>query len=71
MNIRQQINQLLSTDMTRHEFLVAIGLTLVAVVGFSGALRHLTENIVSASSRKTSLGSSTKGYGYGSSPYGR
>lgn len=58
----EKINELAQKDMTRKEFLTAIGLGLATIFGFASILRILTGK--SLDTQQSSA------YGYGGGPYG-
>jgi hypothetical protein len=60
--MQKQLSELLSREMTRQEFLAAIGLGIASVLGFGSILR-----ILSGKSLNTQQ---PQGYGYGRSTYG-
>jgi hypothetical protein len=58
--MKDQINELLATQMSRKEFLQHIGAGILVVFGISGLLKALTQQNRGRS----------QGMGYGSSAYG-
>lgn len=63
---KEQIQNLLSREMTRKEFLATLGLGIASIVGMGAIIRMLFNNKTSrsaAQSRESTLG-------YGSSAYG-
>jgi hypothetical protein len=59
----EKINDLMQKDMTRREFLTAVGLGLASIFGFAAILRILTGKSLGAPQQNDA-------YGYGSGPYG-
>lgn len=64
--MKNQIQELLQKDMSRHEFLATMGMGLVAMLGLTSALKFLLDTPTMTSGR-----SRNQSNGYGSSPYGR
>jgi hypothetical protein len=59
--MNKQLQDLLHKEMTRHEFLLTLGMGVASLMGFSSVIRLMS----SGKSHKTAS------FGYGSSPYGR
>jgi len=59
---KQQIDGIMSRDVSRGDFLKYVGVAMLSLVGFVGFLKNLHE--VVPSDKKNS------GSGYGGSPYG-
>lgn len=64
--MKQQLNQLLTKDMTRHEFLATLGFGLISMLGFSSMLKFLLDDSGSVANGTQT----TADRGYGNSPYG-
>ncbi|MCA9348227.1 hypothetical protein KC867_02360 [Candidatus Saccharibacteria bacterium] len=72
--MKHRVDELLQKDMSRREFLGAVGLGLVSVFGFSSVLKFLLENNGSRTTLQkldNPTVKSTGTIGYGNTPYGR
>lgn len=66
--MKQQLQELLHKDMSRQEFVTALGLAIISMFGFSSALKFLLEH---NSKTTTTVTTQKVASGYGSTAYGR
>ena len=64
--MNKHIDGIMQKEMTRHEFLAAMGFGLVSILCFSTIIKMFTGNSV----EHRIFGNKAMSHGYGSSPYG-
>lgn len=69
---KQKLDEILSSELSRKEFLRAGGVLILTLVGLPALLETLHKNF-SSKGRKPNLGASSKNLanGYGARPYGK